>query len=189
MGKKNNNQNQAPIYQAQMNTAAQQAAEISPQEKEYNEYTQKLWDMYTGKSKFDLSKMPNANVLMPMYDQAKARSDQGRIGRGLSYTGGKNGEGYNANLMASIDAQNQDERERDAAGQLEQRVADTFSGLPGKQLAAGMSDQDRRNANFNRYSNMYGMEVNKPKEKKWWESLLTGGLGAVGQWAGAGFAT
>jgi hypothetical protein len=184
-----NSKDPAKVYQGQMNTAAAAAEPISAQEQEYNAYTGKLWDMYTGKTKFDLSKLPNANVIMPMYEQAKARSDQGRIGKGLSYSGGPGSEGYNANLVASVDQQNQDERERDAAGQVEQRVADTFSGMPGRELAMGQSDQARRDANFNRYAQMYGMEINKPQKKKWYDGLLSGSLGVLGSWAGAGFAT
>lgn len=193
MGQKKAKQEPAQIYQQQMQTAATAAEAVSPQEKEYNEYTQKLWDMYTSKTKFDLSKMPNANALMPMYEQAKARSDRGRIGKGLSYGGGPGAEGYNANLIAGIDEQNQSERERDAAGMIEERVADSFSGMPGRMLGIGQSDQNRRNANWGRYSNMYGTEAQiaaqKAAKPKWWESLISGGLGAVGQWAGAGFAT
>jgi hypothetical protein len=151
--------------------------------------------MYSGKTPFDLAKMPNANALMPMYQQAKARSDRGRIGKGLSYGGGPNG-GYNANLVAAVDQQNQDERERDAAGQLEQNVANTFQGVPGAMLAAGQSDQGRRDANWQRYMQMWGTQggwdqqtaMAKAMQPKWWQTALQGGLGALGSWAGAGFA-
>lgn len=182
----------ADVYRPQMEQAAADAKAISPFEQEYNDYNMKLWNMYTGKEKFDLSKMPNKNALLPMYEQAKARSDRGRIGRGLSYSGNSpNGErgGYNANLIGAIDEQNQSERERDAAGQLEQYVADSFGGIGGKMLGMGQSEYGRRSDNFNRYSQMYSTEANKPKKPKWWESLLGGGMGALGSWAGAGFAT
>lgn len=164
-------------YRVQADTAAKAAEIISPEEQELKDYNSKLWKIYTGKEKFELSKLPNANVLMPLYSQAKARSDRGRVGKGLIYGGG--GAGYNPNLMAAIDAQNQDERERDAAGQLEQRVADTFGGLEGKYMGLAQSDQNRRNANFERYFNMYNTETNKPQKPKWWESLLGGGMNVL----------
>lgn len=169
-----------------MEQAAAQAATVSPFTKEVEDYNMKLWDMYTGKTKFDLSKMPNKNALLPMYEQAKARSDRGRIGKGLAYGGGR--DGYNANLIASIDEQNQQERERDAAGELEQYVADTFAGIGGRMAGMGDAEYARRSDKFNRYAQMYGMEVNKPKKPKWWESALSGGLGALGSWASSGFA-
>lgn len=161
-----------------MEQAAAQAATVSPFTKEVEDYDMSLWDMYTGKTKFDLSKMPNKNVLMPMYEQAKARSDRGRIGKGLAYGGGQNGQGYNANLIAGIDEQNQSERERDAAGQVEQYVADTFAGIGGRMGAHGDAEYGRRSDNFNRYSQMYGLEAQlkaqKAQKPKWWESVLGG---------------
>lgn len=173
----------ADVYRPQMEQAASAAAQISPEEQEIKDYNSRLWRIYTGKDKFELSKLPNANALMPLYQQAKARSDRGRIGKGLMY-----GEsGYNPALIASIDAQNQSERERDAAGQLEQRVADTFGGLEGKYMGLAQSDQDRRDANFNRYAQMYGMEINKPRKPKWWEGILGGALGVGASWASSGF--
>lgn len=175
-GKKSN---QADIYRPRMEAAATAAEKISPFEKEVNDYNMKLWNMYTGKDTFDLSKMPNSNALLTMYDGAKKQSDRGRIGRGLAYGGGPGQEGYNANLIAAMDQQNQDERERDAAGALEQRVADTFAGIGGRIAAAGESDQNRRNNNFSRWAQMYGMEVNKPKKPAWWESLINGGVNAA----------
>lgn len=174
----------ADVYRPQMEQAAAAAAPVSPFTAEVEKYNQGLWDMYTGKTKFDLSKMPNANALMPMYDQAKARSDQGRIGKGLQYGGGPGAQGYNANLIASMDEQNQSERERDAAGQLEQRVADTFSGIGGKMAGMGDAEQQRRNDIWDRYQKQYGREINRPKQTPWWQTALAGGLGVAGAFAG-----
>lgn len=171
-----------------MTTAATAAEPISAEEQAVKNYNNKLWKLYTGEEKFDLSKMPNAAPLMSMYQGAKATGDRNRIGKGLQYGGGAGG-GYNPNLIASIDAQNQDERERDAAGALEQRVADTFGGLEGKMMGLGQSDSDRRNENWSRYNEMYKTEVNKPKKPKWWESLLGGAAQVGAGWASSGFAT
>jgi hypothetical protein len=176
----------ADIYRPQMEAAAKTAETISPEEQELKDYNSKLWRIYTGKDKFELSSLPNANVMMSLYKGAKEHSDRGRVGKGLMY-GESQGAGYNPGLMASIDAQNQDERERDAAGQLEQRVSDTFGGLEGKYMGLAQSDQNRRDANFNRYSQMYGMEINKPQKPKWWEQLLGGAAGVAGGWASSGF--
>ncbi|MEQ1763840.1 MAG: hypothetical protein ABL984_11935 [Pyrinomonadaceae bacterium] len=187
MGSKKSNP--ADVYRPKMEAAATAAETISPQEQEYNAFQQKLWDMYSGKTPFDLAKMPNAGIVMPMYEQAKARSDRGRIGKGLAYGGKPGEEGYNANLIGAIDEQNQSERERDAAGAVEQQVSDTFAGLPGRYLGVGQADQDRRDSNYNRYAQMYGMEINKPKKPKWWESLLGGAAQVGAGWASSGFAT
>jgi hypothetical protein len=176
----------ADIYRSQMETAAKTAETISPEEQEIKDYNSKLWNIYTGKDKFELSKLPNANVMMSLYNGAKEHSDSGRVGKGLMF-GDAKGAGYNPNLIASINAQNQSERERDAAGQLEQRVSDTFGGLEGKYMGLAQSDQDRRDDNFNRYAQMYGMEINKPKKPKWWEQLLGGVAGVGASWASGGF--
>ena len=172
---------------AAMQAANQAAQAISPQEQKVNEFDSQLWDIYSGKTPFDLQKLPNANVLLPLYNSAKTQSDMGRVGKGLIYSGGKGSEGYNQNLMNSIDAQNQEERNLNAKGKLEGWVGDTFNGLEQRMMGLGQSDQNRRNENFNRQAQMYQMYLQKKAQPKWWESMLSGGLQAAGQ-IGAAFA-
>lgn len=175
-------------YRVAADTAANTAAAVSPQEAKVNEYTSKLWDIYTGKEKFELSKLPNSNVLMPLYDAAKDKSDRGRVGKGLAY-----GDDANPNLIASIDEQNQNEREIAAAGQLEGRVADTFAGLEGKMMGLGQSDQSRRDNDFSRRFSIYDREAQAQAQRdakpKWWQSLLGGAASVGAGWASSGFKT
>ena len=177
------------IYRVNADAAATAAAVASPQEAKVNEYESKLWDIYTGKESFDLSKLPNANVMMSLYNGAKDKSDRGRVGKGLAY----GGEGYNPNLIASIDEQNQNEREIEAQGALEGRVADTFSGIEGKMLGLAQSDQSRRDNNFNRTFSIYDREAQAQAQRdakpKWWENLLTGAAGAATTYASGGLSS
>jgi hypothetical protein len=185
MSHKDTQKQQQDLAYNQMQAANTKAAEISPFQQSVNDYNQKLFDMYTGKTSFDLSKMPNANAIMPLYDAAKARTDEGRIGKGLAYGGASGGAGgYNPNLIAEIDMQNQDQRGRDAAGQVEQMVSDTFGGIGAKMLQSGAEDQSRRNnaAGFN--MDAWKTLINRPKQTPWWQTALAGGLGVAGAFAG-----
>lgn len=173
MGKGNSN-NQQQFAQTQMNTSAQAAAQKSPYEQEMNDYYHKLFKLYSGEEKFDLSKVPGIGTDTKLYEMAKAKTDRGRKGRGLMLGGGENGTGYNANLMGAIDQQNQDERERDAAGQVEANVSERLqSAVPGLRYGNEV-DQSRRDSSANRWAGIYGAEINKPQQPKWWQSLLTG---------------
>lgn len=181
--------NPADVYRPKMESAATAAETTSPFTKRVEADTEQLYDLYTGKTPFDLSKMPNASPLVALYKGAKERGDRGRVGKGLAYGGGPGQEGYNANLIASMDQQSQDERERDAAGMLEQRVADTFAGITGKMAGLGDDEQGRRNKNFDRYAQMYQGEINKPQKPKWWETLIGGAAQVGAGWASGGFKT
>lgn len=177
-------------YRVETQAANTAAAAVSPQEAKVNDYTSKLWDIYTGKEKFELSKLPNASVMTSLYDAAKAKSDRGRVGTGLSYSGGA--DGYSPNLIASIDEQDQNEREIEAAGALEGRVSDTFAGIEGKMLGLGQSDQNRRDNNFNRSNSLYNTEsqiqAQKDARPKWWQSLLSGAAGVGASYVSGGLA-
>jgi len=162
-----------------MEQAASQASQVSPYQQKLDDYNSKLFDLYTGKEKFDLSKLPNIGVLMNNYQGAKASSDAGRIGKGLAYGGGRGTDGYNANLIASIDAQNHAERERDAAGQLEGAVSSTLAGAVPGMMSSADADTALKEQNFKNYAGMYGMQLNAPQKPKWWESLLGGVAGGL----------
>lgn len=175
-------------YRADTLSAANAAAIAAPQTAKVDEYTNKIFDMYSGKSKFELSAMPNANVMMGLYDAAKNKSDRGRIGKGLAY----GGDNFNPNLIASIDEQNQNERELAAQGALEGRVTDTFAGVEGKMLGLGQIEQNLRGDNFNRRFSIYNTEAQAQAQRdakpKWWESLLAGGVGVAASYATGGMA-
>ena len=181
MGKKKSKP--ADVYRPQMEAANVAAQPIAPQVQKVDEYTNKLWDMYSGKTPFELSAMPNANALTTLYKSAKQMGDRGRVGRGLNY-----GEGANPNQIAAIREQDDLERDQQARGDLEERVADTFSSLPQQMLALGGINQDSRDKAFSRTAQMYGMEINKPKKPAWWEQLLSGATQVAAGWASSGFA-
>lgn len=162
-------------YRTQMEAANTAATAVSPQVQKVDEYTSKLWDMYTGKETFDVSKMPNASALTSLYKNATEQSDKGRMGRGLLLGGG----GNSAQLDA-IREQGDIERQMDAKGELENRVADTFSGLPERMLQLGGINQENRDNAYGRTAQMYGMEVNRPQQRKWWETLLGAGATVAG---------
>ena len=162
-------------YRTQMETANTAASAVSPQVQKVDEYTSKLWDMYTGKEAFDLNKMPNASAMTSLYKNATQQSDKGRMGRGLML-----GDGGNSAQLDAVREQDSIERQMNAKGELENRVADTFSGLPERMLQLGGINQENRDNTFGRTAQMYGMEINRPQEKKWWEKLLGGAAGFAG---------
>lgn len=168
----------ADVYRPQMEAANTAAAAPAPQVKQVDEYTQKLWDMYSGKETFDLAKMPNASVLTSLYKGATEQTDKGRMGRGLML-----GDGSNSAHLDAIREQDDIERQNDAKGDLEERVSQTFSGLPDRMLQLGGINQSQRDNAYSRTAQMYGMEVNKPQQKKWWETLLMGGAAVASAFA------
>lgn len=168
MGKKK--ASPADTYRPQMEAANAAAAAPAPQVQKVDEYTSKLWDMYSGKETFDISKLPNASALNSLYKNAIEMTDKGKIGRGLLL-----GDGSNSAQLDAIREQDAIERQMNAKGELEERVADTFSGLPERMLALGGINQDNRNNAYGRTAQMYGMEINRPQQKKWWETLLGAG--------------
>lgn len=169
-------------YRAQTEAAAAQATPVSENTKKVDDYTNKLWDIYTGKTTFDVNNLPNSNILMPLYNSAKQKADN-RVGTGLNY-----GEGGNSDHIAAVREQLNDERARSAAGQLENNVFNTFNGLEAKMLGLGATDQESRNNAFARSMQMYGAELNKPQKPKWWQSLLGGAMGAATSYVSGGLA-
>jgi hypothetical protein len=171
---KNKAKQPADIYRQQMETANTAAAAPAPQIKQVDDYTSKLWDMYTGKEAFDFNKMPNASAMTTLYKNATEQTDKGRMGRGLML-----GDGSNSAHLDAIAQQDEQERQNNAKGDLENRVADTFSDLPQRMIALGGINQDNRDNAYGRTAQMYGMEVNRPQQKKWWETLLQGAAGTA----------
>lgn len=161
--------------------SSQAASAPSAQQQQVDALNQKKWDMLTGKTVFNPKDLPDYNIFSSLYDDARQKHDEGRVGKGLIYSGGKGGEGYNANLMNSIDQQNQEERDLEARAAKEQWISDEFGGLEGKMLASGQADQALRNNNYLRQRDIYGYYLQKKAQPKWWESLLGGGLVAGGQ--------
>lgn len=153
-----------------MEAANTAAAAPAPQVQKVDEYTSKLWDMYSGKETFDINKMPNASALTSLYKNATEQTDKGRMGRGLLL-----GDGGNSAQLDAIREQDDIERQMNAKGELEERVADTFSGLPERMLQLGGINQENRNNAYGRSAQMYGMEINRPQQRKWWETLLGAG--------------
>ena len=174
----------ADVYRPMMEQANTAATPVAPQVQKVDEYTNKLFDMYSGKTQFELSAMPNSSAMLTLYQNAKNTGDIKRIGRGLNY-----GEGANPTQLAAIREQDELERNQQAKGELEERVSDTFKNLPQQMLGLGEINQSNRDNAFSRTAQMYGMEINKPKKPAWWESLLGGLTGAAASWASSGFQT
>lgn len=170
MGSKKAKEPTAAQLYAPAQAASQAAAVISPEEQEVKTYNKKLWDIYSGKQQFDIKNMPNSNILMPMYQNARQLDKKRSVGQGLALAG----DGYNANHIAAIGEQNALENQINAKGMLEQRVADTFGGLEGKMMGFGQSDQARREGLANRNFQFYNVKANQPKKPKWYEQLLGG---------------
>ena len=162
--------NPADTYRPQMEAANTAATATAPQVQKVDEYTSKLWDMYTGKETFDINKMPNASAMTSLYKNATEQTDKNRMGRGLLL-----GDGGNSAQIDAIREQDDIERQMNAKGELENRVAETFSGLPERMLQLGGINQENRNNAYGRTAQMYGMEINKPQQRKWWETLLGAG--------------
>lgn len=141
----------AAKQQTASDAATKTASVAPPAEKNIDEYNTALWNWRMGKSgPIDIRNMPGAGPTIALYNDAKTAHDSGRVGRGVNSMT----DGVNPNFSASLDKQNELERDLAAKGALEGQVTGALDqntaamgGLASAENArnmniAGMKNQD-----------------------------------------------
>lgn len=77
---------------------------------------------------------------------------------------------------------------RDASQNYQTNVANAAQNVRGGLQAAAGSKSQNDQAIMSALHGLTGTLASIPKKEPWWKSVVSGGLGALGQWAGAGFA-
>ena len=189
MGSDKGRKQQETTDRTNVTNAITAATTPSPLQNKQTDYLSKLYDFFTGSSgkPIDIRDTPDGGLGMSFYNAAKSAFDNGRVGKGLSYTDGNAADGYNANFGKQIEEENALDKQINASGQLENYTTD----LRNNTMNAVNSDIDRtygqkRDA-VGMHQAMYQTDLSRPKEQPWWQSLL-GGVAQVGAgWASNGF--
>jgi hypothetical protein len=140
------------------------------------------------KGPVDIRNMPEGGPALNLYEQARQSSDAGRIGRGLNTMGGN----ANPNFVASLEKQNQLNRDLSAAGALEGNVnqaidANTAEGynLSGMTNAQNMNiaqmQTGREQAGSDRYLNF----LQRPRQPSFLKQLALTAMGGAAQMGAA----
>lgn len=139
----------------------------------------------------DIRNLPGGDTAIALFNDAKQARDEGRIGRGY----GMLADGANPNYVASLDRQNQLERDLEASGALESHVEDILTGNKAELYGlSGLADARNMNiANLRASASESAQDrslqyLMRPKQPSFLRQLALAAVGAAGQ-VGAGYAT
>jgi hypothetical protein len=150
---------------------------------------QSFQDWSSGKSgPIDVRNMPGAGPALDLYTQARASHDAGRIGRGF----GTMAAGTNPNYVASLEKENQLERDLSAAGALEGNVNQAVAQNTGEgyNLSNMLNTQNmgiagiqtgREGSSSDRYLNF----LERPRPPSFLKQLALQAVGGASQMASA----
>lgn len=149
----------AESQQGKADKAINTASVAPPAEKNIDEYNTSLWNWRTGKSgPIDIRDMPGAGPTIALYNDAKTVHDAGRVGRGVNTMT----DGVNPNFSASLDRQNELERDLAAKGALEAQVTGALNantaamgGLADTQNSRNMQVAGMQNQNYQQSMSQY----------------------------------
>jgi hypothetical protein len=117
----------------------------------------------------DVRNMPD-QIGISLYRDARSSSDAGRVGRGLNTLG----EGANPNFTASLEHEDQLERDLNASGQLEGFVSDRLGDLDAKELGLAARSDARRSDAAARAQRAYEAYINRPRRNSFLKDLALG---------------
>lgn len=179
----------ADSARTQSKTATDTAAKPDPITQRIMDRATALDDWESGKSgPIDIRKMPGGEAKIALYNDAKTAHDSGRLGKGIgSLTGDAN-----PSFAASLDKENELERDLAAKGALESNVNTT---LAVKDATLGNLSQlgEQRQMNVaNLRQNAYDSEQRnfmqyllRPKQPSFLKQLILAGVSQTGQYATA----
>lgn len=183
---------QAAAAQAKSDAAVQVAGKADPLEALRRARVTGIeeWDQGLRGPK-DIRNLPGGDTAIALFNDAKTSHDMGRIGKGY----GTMGDGANPNFTASLDKQNQLERDLAASGALESNVNDILTGNKAEVYGlSGLADARNRfvagvDENANQGAQDRSLQyLMRPKTPSFLKQLALAGVGAAGS-IGAGYAT
>lgn len=168
-------------------TAINTASTAPAAEQNLDEYNTALWNWRMGKSgPINIRDMPGAGPSIALFNDAKTSHDAGRVGRGVNTMT----DGVNPNFSASLDKQNELERDLAAKGALEGQVTNTLDantaamgGLADTQNARNMNVAGMRNQNYQQSMAQYLDALKSFRQPNFFRQLAMQFAGGAGQGA------
>jgi hypothetical protein len=177
---------------AQQNQFFTQAAEKDPLAERLRASRMSWLDATEGKNgPFDVGKLEGMAPYLDLYNRARAKREGERVGVGALKMGL---DASSPELAARIAEQRDTERQQDAAGGLENafrakdsEMRESVMPLINQKASKDLSLAGLASGNSNAAQDRYLAMLLRPKKRPFWQSMLTGGLGAVGSiFAGRG---